>query len=124
MPRRERVERSDTVAAVDEQMIGPDLVLGTQTEKGESVLTLRGELDAYSAPAVEEQITALMGTGARVVLELSETSFLDSSGLRAILTANRRLAGEQGTLVLRAPSEPVVRLLEITGLTEHFVIEP
>jgi anti-anti-sigma factor len=54
---------------------------------------------------------------------MSETSFLDSSGLRAILTTNRRLAADDGTLVLRAPSEPVTRLLEITGLGEHFTVE-
>ena len=55
-----------------------------------------------------------------VVLDLSGTAFLDSSGLRAILTAHRKMAGAKGSLLLRAPSEPVTRLLEITGLTDHF----
>jgi len=109
---------------VDEQVVGPDLVLSTQTGAHESVITIRGELDAYTAPAVEEQIGTLIGGGIRrIVLEMSETSFLDSSGLRAILTTNRRLASDEGTLVLRAPSEPVTRLLEITGLGEHFTVE-
>ena len=52
-----------------------------------------------------------------VVLDLSQTGFLDSSGLRAILTAQRRLTDERGRLAFRGPSEAVTRLLEITGLT-------
>ena len=43
--------------------------------------------------------------------------------LRANLTAQRRLADREGRLALRAPSEPVRRLLDITGLTDHFVVE-
>jgi anti-sigma B factor antagonist len=109
---------------VDEQVLGPDLVLATEREGSRAILTVRGELDAYSAPGLEDQVTRLLGDHvADVVLDLSETGFLDSSGLRAILTAQRRLGESNGRLVLRAPSEPVTRLLEITGLTDHFSVE-
>jgi anti-sigma B factor antagonist len=106
---------------VDEQVVGPDLVLTTETEGDRAVIAIKGELDAYTAPGVEEQIASLVGREINnIVLDLSETGFLDSSGLRAILTAHRRLASEEGSLTLRNPSEPVTRLLEITGLTDHF----
>ncbi len=106
---------------MDEQVVGPDLVLTTDTEGDRAVIAIKGELDAYTAPGVEEQIANLVGRGINnIVLDLSETGFLDSSGLRAILTAHRRLASEEGSLALRNPSEPVTRLLEITGLTDHF----
>jgi anti-sigma B factor antagonist len=109
---------------VDEQVVGPDLVLTTQTEDGASVIAIKGELDAYTAPAVEELIGKLLSEHTtKIVLDLSETGFLDSSGLRAILTAHRRLGSEQGSLTLRSPSEPVTRLLEITGLSDHFTVE-
>jgi anti-sigma B factor antagonist len=110
---------------VDERVVGPDLVLSTETTPERGVISIKGELDAYTAPAVEEQIAHMVDGGiTNVVLDLSETGFLDSSGLRAILTAHRRLEHDQGGLVLRAPSEPVTRLLEITGLTDHFLVEP
>jgi anti-sigma B factor antagonist len=112
------------VTRVDEQVVGPDLVLTTETQGDRSIIAIKGELDAYTAPAVEELIGKLVSEHiAKIVLDLSETGFLDSSGLRAILTAHRRLAGENGTLILRSPSEPVTRLLEITGLTDHFRVE-
>jgi anti-sigma B factor antagonist len=112
------------VTRVDEQVVGPDLVLTTETEDDGSVIAIKGELDAYTAPAVEELISKLVSEHTtKIVLDLSETGFLDSSGLRAILTAHRRLASGQGSLTLRSPSEPVTRLLEITGLTDHFRVE-
>jgi anti-sigma B factor antagonist len=109
---------------VDEQVVGPDLVLATEREGDRAVLVVRGELDAYSAPGLEDQISRLLSDRMdAIVLDLSETGFLDSSGLRAILTAQRRLTEGNGQLILRKPSEPVTRLLEITGLTDHFTVE-
>jgi anti-anti-sigma factor len=111
-------------ALVDEPAVGPDLELSTEQEAHRAVVTVRGELDAYSAPRLENEINRLVDGGGRdVVLDLSQTGFLDSSGLRAILTAQRRLDETNGRMALRAPSEPVRRLLEITGLTDHFPIE-
>ncbi len=109
---------------MDEQVVGPDLVLATEREGERAVLTVRGELDAYSAPGLEDQIARLISQQVfDVVLDLGQTGFLDSSGLRAILTAQRRLNENGGRMALRGPSEPVTRLLEITGLTDHFAIE-
>jgi anti-sigma B factor antagonist len=109
---------------VDEPAVGPDLELSTEQDGRRAVVTVRGELDAYSAPRLEDEITRLVADGAGdVVLDLSQTGFLDSSGLRAILTAQRRLDEGNGRMGLRAPSEPVKRLLEITGLTDHFPVE-
>jgi anti-sigma B factor antagonist len=109
---------------VDEQVVGPDLVLTTEKDGARAVLSINGELDAYTAPGLEDQISRIMADNVNdVVLNLSQTAFLDSSGLRAILTAQRKLSEQQGTLTLRTPSEPVTRLLEITGLSDHFPTE-
>jgi anti-anti-sigma factor len=109
---------------VDDQVLGPDLVLNTEIDGSRAVVAIKGELDAYTAPGLEEQVTKLMDDGANtVVLDLAETGFLDSSGLRAILTSQRRLSEAGGELRLRSASEPVTRLLEITGLSDHFIVE-
>jgi anti-sigma B factor antagonist len=111
------------VTGVDEQVVGPELVLSTDRDGDRVVLHVQGELDAYTAPGLEEHIAGLLGDGVTdLVLDLSPTGFLDSSGLRALLTVHRRLEAADGRLALRDPSEPVLRLLEITGLREHFGI--
>jgi anti-sigma B factor antagonist len=109
---------------MEDQAVGPDLMLATDRAGARAVVTISGELDAYSAPSLEEETSRLLADDVSdLVFDLSATRFLDSSGLRAILTAQRRLTDSQGRLALRAPSEPVRRLLDITGLTDHFIIE-
>ena len=109
---------------MEDHAVGPDLSLSTDRDGARAVINVKGELDAYSAPSLEEETARLLADDiTELVLDLSGTRFLDSSGLRAILTAQRRLADGEGRLALRAPSEPVRRLLEITGLTDHFVVE-
>jgi anti-sigma B factor antagonist len=83
-----------------------------------------GELDAYSSPRLDELVRELFEQDTReIVMNLHSTSFLDSSGLRAMLACHRRLEDIGGRLLVEDPSEPVLRLLEITGLTEHFGLE-
>jgi anti-sigma B factor antagonist len=102
---------------------GQDLVLDTQRHGAAAIVRVKGELDAYSAPSLEDLGANLLAEGVtEIVLDLAGTSFLDSSGLRAILTLHRRIENDRGELALGNPSEPVLRLLEITGLTEHFTI--
>jgi anti-sigma B factor antagonist len=111
-------------ALVEEQAVGPDLVLSVERSGASAVLGVRGELDAYSSPQLESQIADLTANSVNeVVLDLSGTRFLDSSGLRAILSAQQQLQENEGRLRLRAPSEAVSRLLEITGLDDHFTVE-
>jgi anti-sigma B factor antagonist len=109
---------------VEEQAVGPDLSLSTQLDGARAIVRINGELDAYSAPGLEEEVGRLIAANiADLVFDLSGTDFLDSSGLRAILTAQHIVTEREGRLALRAPSTSVRRLLDIAGLTEQFIIE-
>ena len=87
-----------------------------------AVVSADGQIDAHTAPSLEE---ALDGVAAEstVSLDLSQVTFIDSSGLRVIVRTHKRLAETGGQLVIAEPSEPVMRLLDITGLTSELEIE-
>ena len=88
-----------------------------------TVVQVSGELDIATAPLLHDHLFALIGDGHRIVLELGGVEFMDSSGLEVLLSCHSR-AEQAGTgLVLRRPSRRVSRLLELTGLRSHFVIE-
>lgn len=85
-------------------------------------LLLSGELDASSAPQVDEAVDALIADGAaELLIDLGEVSFIDSSGLRSLIRA-RKSMGNADVVRLRNPQVGTVRLLEITGLTDQFPI--
>jgi anti-sigma B factor antagonist len=80
-----------------------------------------GELDLATAPQLAEQLTAArQGGGASILIDLSDCSFIDSSGLALIIKSWRDLEGEQGDerLVLCCATAQVERLLRITGTDE------
>ena len=85
-------------------------------------LRLAGELDLAAAPRLTEALLDFASSEDEVYLDLSEVSFLDSSGLRAIL-ALARSRGDARSVVLLAPSAAIVRILEISGIDEHPGIE-
>ncbi len=88
-----------------------------------AVLRLAGEVDAHSAPMPAAQLDPLPAGGADVVLEISGIEFMDSSGLRVMIEAHDRAVAEGRRLVLRAPSPAVRRLLEVSGLSGHLMID-
>ncbi|MEZ5215473.1 MAG: STAS domain-containing protein [Ilumatobacteraceae bacterium] len=96
--------------------------LGTTLEitPSDEGFILVGEVDAHTAPQLKE---AVAGREASVVvLDISGVTFMDSSGLRVVITATEDARASGGDLVLAHPSAAVARLLEISGLTEHLTL--
>jgi anti-anti-sigma factor len=101
-----------------------DLQLATERHGAAAVVRVSGELDAYRAPELEDLGASLLADGVlTLVLNMSATTFLDSSGLRAMVTLRDRMLHADGELAIVDPADSVRRLLTITGLDEQFVIE-
>ena len=104
----------------------PELRLDSVGPVGDcAVLQVTGEVDAYTAPMLREQIRELAAKGAvHLIADLGQVSFLDSTGLGALVGGLKRLreAGGSLTLVIIAPR--ILRLFQITGLTRVLAIQP
>ncbi|GGQ35656.1 anti-sigma B factor antagonist [Actinomadura coerulea] len=103
----------------------PEAVLRRETLADHTVITISGDLDISSAPALREPLeTALRDAGPLVVIDLSGVTFCDAAGL-TLLTGARRLTEPEGvTLVLAAPRPHMVRLLRVSGLSRVFAVRP
>ena len=86
------------------------------------VVRLRGEHDLASAPLVSRTIEPLLAPGGRpLVIDLAETTFIDSSILHALLAARRRAVEAHVPLGLAIGSHDAVRnVLELTNLLGQF----
>jgi anti-sigma B factor antagonist len=84
------------------------------------VFLLAGELDPHTAPALQEQIEGEEGP---VVLDLAGVTFLDSAGIRAIVSAHEQLSASGAALTIRRPSDVARRVFEIAGLLDHLTVE-
>jgi anti-anti-sigma factor len=90
----------------------------TDERNGAVLVTLTGELDLATAPAVEDAVIGPVRDGAHVVLDLRGLDFMDSSGVRVIVAAHgaAEQSGGRLTIVRAAPGGAVQRVLEISGL--------
>jgi anti-sigma B factor antagonist len=87
-------------------------------------LVLTGEVDPHTATQLEEALAAQIDGGAQAVrIDAAGLAFIDSSGLRVLVDAHRRLGADPSVLVLADVSPTFRRLLEVTGLDEHVTIE-
>jgi anti-anti-sigma factor len=88
-------------------------------EADDARLALSGELDILSVPLLTRAIRRAMRTRpSRIVLDLRALSFMDVSGLRAILDAARAVRRDGGSIVIANPLPHIVRLLELTAIDQ------
>ncbi len=90
---------------------------------GLGVIELTGEVDLYTAPRFKDDLLALIDEGVvRIVIDLSQVTFIDSTALGVIIGGVKRLHEHDGRLALVASSRPVERILDITGLDRVLTI--
>jgi anti-sigma B factor antagonist len=102
-----------------------------QTEElgdGIRAFAVRGELDMNTAPELEKSLEAsVTGETPRVVIDLSDCDFIDSTGIAVIVRSWQRLdgggeGGGRGRLVLCCDNTQVMRLLRITGVESSIAV--
>jgi anti-sigma B factor antagonist len=100
--------------------LGPQLVLETTRIGDNDVIVVSGEIDLASAPRVELALEPY--SGQPVVLDLRRVEFIDSAGLKVLLSQRSRIEESGGDLRLVVGHGAVGRLLELTGVSEAFSI--
>ena len=87
------------------------------------VVSLAGEHDLYTAPTVQEELRSMIAAGARaIVVDLTETSFLDSTMLYVLLSARSEL--RDGGRLLLVTNDATERVFEIAGIDRFFDFYP
>lgn len=91
------------------------------TEGDDSVtFEVVGEVDVAHAMEVEERLLAAVHRGVAVTVHAGDVTFIDSSGLRALVTARQEAVAQETAFTLGRRSAVVQRLLRVTGLDEIF----
>ena len=96
-----------------------DFRVETHTTGRVTTLTVTGELDLLSSPALEQELDRAHATDCDVILlDLRGLEFMDSTGLHVLVKAQQREQDSGRSLVLTKGGEQVQRLLDLTGVAE------
>ena len=87
------------------------------------VIALGGEVDLYTAPEFKQQLLEVIRQGAKdVVVDFSNTTFIDSTTLGVLVGGVKRLRTNDGQLSLVCSDRNITKIFEITGLDRVFTI--
>ena len=95
------------------------LTLEVEADGGLIAIRARGEVDLASVTLLDSELKRAEASDAdRIVLDLSELEFIDSTGLRALVAAQNRSRSINDRLTIRGANGHVLKMIELTGLNE------
>src|SRR5690348_9800269 len=102
----------------------PEFSLTTDSiDEHRHVVAVTGEIDLFTAPELKSALSEALESGhTRIVVDLTETSFLDSTALGVLIGAVKRLRSRDGALVIVNVDQNIAKTFEITGLDQIFTI--
>ncbi len=78
----------------------------------------KGNLDTNTAPTAEEQLRPIFEeSGAKLIINLTETNYVSSAGLRVFLASAKKISANSGAFKLCAPNDVVKEILDISGFS-------
>ena len=87
------------------------------------VISLAGEVDLYTAPEFKQQLLEVISQGGKnVVVDFTDTTFIDSTTLGVLVGGVKRLRANDGQLALVCSDRNITKIFEITGLDRVFAI--
>ncbi|MBW4497522.1 MAG: anti-sigma factor antagonist [Oscillatoria princeps RMCB-10] len=85
-----------------------------------NVVELAGDIDASTAPPVQEKVLPLAVPGAKILIDMTKVPFMSSAGLRVLLSVHRQASSKDAQLVLVGLSEEIEDTMSVTGFLEFF----
>ncbi|MEI6624372.1 MAG: STAS domain-containing protein [Actinomycetes bacterium] len=102
-----------------------DLEISSSRRGGACVVTLVGEVDVYTAPALRISLVDATESGcSAIIVDMSDVDFIDSSGLGVLVSILKRVSEQDSTLTIVSDREIVLKVFRVTGLDRVFPIVP
>jgi len=96
-----------------------------QLDDDRHVVAVAGEIDLFTAPELKQTLADAVESGSsRIVVDLTRTTFLDSTALGVLIGAVKRLRSRDGMLTIVNTDPNIAKTFEITGLDQIFTIRP
>lgn len=103
----------------DDPLEPGEMRIRSEREGDVHTIALQGELDLATVAALEQELERVEATdAATIVLDLSGLTFMDSTGVRLLVTAHSRLRADGSRLSLRRGPAAVQRVMELSGVDE------
>ena len=94
--------------------------INIKTVEDVKVVEIIGDVDANTAPTVEQQVVPLAEPGSKILMDMTQVPYMSSAGLRILLSMYRQTEAKKGKLVLVGLSEELQDTMSVTGFLGFF----
>lgn len=98
------------------------LDLDVSERDGHAVVIVKGEVDLATSPQLRESLAGVVESATSIVVDLDQVGFIDSTGIGVLVGGVKRARGHGGDLSLVCTQRRILKVLEITGLTQVFSV--
>jgi anti-anti-sigma factor len=101
----------------------PFVIEVTELSGGTYLVTVSGEMDIATSPELLSRLSTLRGSGPyRVLVDLARLTFMDSTGIKVLVSSAKDVAARGGELVVVAPTKNIRRVFDIVQLSDVLLI--
>jgi anti-anti-sigma factor len=111
---------AERLNAFSRQVSVGEVTVVASSRNGVRTVAVTGDIDMQTAAALAEGLAAVSDHAGPLFIDMADVRFIDSSGLRVLLDFMATRPGPEPRVQIVNGSKPVLRLLDVTGLTEHF----
>lgn len=87
---------------------------------GIELVKLAGDLDGHTTPQVQAQLVPRVEAGAKILLDMSDVTYMSSAGLRLLLVLYRQLKAKNGRVILLGLGDDIKDTMSVTGFLDFF----
>lgn len=102
---------------------GELMKISGQREQEKLILQIEGRLDTATSPQLEQELGEGLDGVRELVLDFTPLEYISSAGLRVLLAAHKKMAKQEGQLVIRGANEGVREVFTITGFMDILHVE-
>jgi anti-sigma B factor antagonist len=86
------------------------------------VVAMVGDLDGSTAPYAQAEVLALLGPGAKILLDMTDLAYMSSAGARLLLLIYRQISENSGDVLLAGLNTDIEDMLSATGFLDYFTV--
>lgn len=118
-------EDPDISVPIEERQIGGNGILMEKKMDEKKIIRAMTRIDAINAPKLEVQLKEAVGTeqGRHIVLDMEDTVYICSVGLRVLLVIQKQLRRSEGSMVITNVKPPIMEIFEVTGFSGVFTFQ-
>ena len=99
------------------------MTINKKTDGGKLTIALEGRLDTMTAPELESELRSSTSGVSELEFDMTKLDYISSAGLRVLLSAQKTMNKQKGSMVVRHANEALMEIFEVTGFSDILTIE-